>query len=152
MEPHHKGHEGTQGPTKASKDRTATIIGCAMRVHTYLGAGLLESVYEECLCHEMSRAGLSIERQVAVPVRYCGESLGPALRIDLVVERHVVVEVKAVERLLPVHDAQLITYLKLSGIPLGLLINFNVPHLRHGIRRKIAGGEWSHSPRRSPLP
>jgi GxxExxY protein len=121
MEPHHKGHEGTQRATKANyKDRTATIIGCAMRVHTYLGAGLLESVYEECLCHELSRQGLSLERQVAVPVQYRGESLGPALRIDLVVDEAVIVEVKAVERLLPVHDAQLITYLKLSGIPLGL--------------------------------
>jgi GxxExxY protein len=145
MEPHHEGHEATQRPTKANfKDRTAAIIGCALRVHSHLGAGLLESVYEACLCSEMGREGLAFERQVAVPIRYRGELLGPALRIDLIVEE-VIVEVKAVERLLPVHDAQLITYLKLSGKPLGLLLNFNVPHLRHGIRRKIM---WvpPHSP------
>ena len=113
------------------------IIGCAMRVHSQLGPGLLESVYEECLCHAMSKAGIPFKRQVAVPVTFEGIKLDCGFRLDLLVDERVVVEVKAVDHLIPVHNAQLVTYLKLSGISTGLLLNFNVPHMRDGIRRRV---------------
>jgi GxxExxY protein len=113
------------------------IIGCAMRVHTALGPGMLESVYEQCLGFELHAAGLEHRRQVAVPLRYKAWRLEAAFRIDLLVEAKAIVEVKAVERLLPVHESQLFTYMRMSGTPLGLLINFNVPHLRNGIKRRI---------------
>jgi GxxExxY protein len=112
------------------------VIGCAMRVHSALGPGLLESIYEACLTMELEISGIEARRQVIVPVRYRDRSLDCHLRIDLLVQEQIVVEVKAVEELLPVHEAQLMTYLKLTGRPLGLLLNFNVPHLREGIRRR----------------
>ena len=121
-------------------DLSAAIIGCAMRVHSALGPGLLEAAYEECLCHEMSRAGLAFRRQVPMPLRYKEVVLDCAFRLDLVVEEVVVVELKAIDRLLPIHDSQLLTYLRASGLPVGLLLNFNVAHLRHGIRRKVLRG------------
>lgn len=108
-----------------------------MRVHSALGRGLLESIYEECLSRELTAAGIGHARQVAVPVRYRGELLDCRLRIDLLVEQRVVVEVKAVSELLPVHDSQLMSYLRLTGLPLGLLFNFHVDHLRDGIRRRV---------------
>jgi len=117
--------------------RTSPIIGAAIEVHRFLGPGLLESAYEECLCHELYLRGLSFERQVALPVSFKGLQLDCGYKIDLVVERKVIIELKAVEEILPVHEAQLLTYLKLSGKHVGLLINFNVALLTRGIIRRI---------------
>ena len=117
------------------QELTGIIIECAMKVHTELGPGLLESVYEVCLAHELRKRGLRVETQVALPVFYDGERLEAGFRIDLVVEDLVVIEIKAVEGILEVHKAQVISYLRLSGKPVGLLINFNVAHLKEGIRR-----------------
>lgn len=111
------------------------MIGCAIEVHRILGAGLLESVYTECLHRELRVQRLFAERERRVPVIYKGERLGEMFKIDLLVEKCVVVEVKAVEKLAPVHEAQVITYLKLSGCPAGLLMNFNSVLLRNGLRR-----------------
>ncbi len=108
-----------------------------MRVHSRLGPGLLESVYESCLCHELSMARVRFRRQVECPIKYGEFSLSNSLRLDLLVEETVVVEVKAVDQLLAIHEAQLLTYLRITGKRLGLLLNFNVLHLRHGIRRRI---------------
>jgi GxxExxY protein len=108
-----------------------------MRVHTALGPGMLEAAYEECLCHEMAKASLPFRRQVAVPLKYDGVSLDCGFRLDILVDEKVIVEVKAVERLLPVHEAQLHTYLKATGFTLGILLNFNVCHLRNGMRRRV---------------
>jgi GxxExxY protein len=116
---------------------TETIIGCAIAVHKVLGPGLLESAYEECTCHELSQNALNFRRQVPLPVSYKGVKLDCGYRMDLVVEELVVVEFKTVENLLPVHDAQLLSYLKLSGVPVGLLINFHVPVLKDGLRRIV---------------
>lgn len=115
------------------------IIGAAMEVHRALGPGLLESVYEEALCHELGLRGLSFARQVPVPLRYKGIDLTTNLRLDLIVEGDIVVELKSVEEFLPIHDAQVLTYLRPSGIWLGLLVNFNVPVLRDGIKRLVYG-------------
>ena len=124
--------------TENEKDpRTAPIIGAAIEVHRHLGPGLLESAYEECLCHELNLRGLSFERQVDLPVPYKGLLLVCGYKIDLIVEQQVVLELKAVEKLLPVHEAQLLTYLKLSGKRVGLLINFNTPLLTRGIKRIV---------------
>ncbi len=116
---------------------TERIIGLAMEVHRTLGPGLLESVYEHCLCFELKTAGMAFERQVGVPVMYKGQKLAERYRIDMVVERMVAVEVKSVEALLPVHQAQLLTYLKVTQLPLGLLLNFNSAVLKDGIRRLV---------------
>jgi len=117
------------------------VIGAAMAVHSALGAGLLESAYEKALCHEFTRIKLQYGRQIALPVTYRGVKLTAAYRIDFVVENSVVVEVKAVEKILPVHRAQLLSYLKFSKLPLGLLLNFKVIHLRDGISRLINAPE-----------
>jgi GxxExxY protein len=117
--------------------RTSAIIGAAIEVHRQLGLGLLESAYEECLCHELHLRGLAFERQVALPVSYKGLQLDRGYRIDLIVEREVVVELKAVDKILPIHEAQLLTYLKIFGKHVGLLINFDVPLLTQGIIRRI---------------
>jgi len=117
--------------------RTSPIIGAAIEVHRVLGPGLLESAYEECLCHELYLRGLSFERQVALPVSYKGLQLDCGYKIDVIVEREVVVELTAIEKILPVHEAQLLIYLKLSGKGVGLLINFNVPLLTRGIIRRV---------------
>lgn len=114
---------------------TRRIIGAAIEVHRTLGPGLLESVYDECLCYEMAIAKIGFERQKAMPVAYKGLHLQCGYRLDLLVEDEIVVEVKAVEALLPVHTAQVLSYLKASGKELGLLINFNVPVLKDGVRR-----------------
>ncbi|WP_246562103.1 GxxExxY protein [Geobacter grbiciae] len=113
------------------------VIGRAIEVHNHLGPGLLESVYETCLVHELTTAGLAVERQKLLPVRYKSLSLQDGLRIDLLVESRVIVELKCVEKLMPVHDAQLYTYLKLSGVKTGLLINFFTKVLRDGIKRVV---------------
>jgi GxxExxY protein len=113
------------------------IVDSAYAVHLELGPGLLESVYEQCLALELQARGLALARQVSQPVAYRGARMDFGFRLDLLVEDLVVVEIKAAERLLPVHEAQLLTYLKLSGRQLGLLINFNVPRIRDGIRRLV---------------
>jgi GxxExxY protein len=118
---------------------TQQIITCAIEVHKYLGPGLMESVYEACLFKEIKNAGLYVERQKILPVSYKGIVLDKAFIIDQLIEGEIVLELKSVEGLLPVHDAQLLTYLKLSNKKLGLLINFNVTVLKDGIRRKING-------------
>ena len=106
-----------------------------MKVHTVLGPGLLESAYHKCLAHELRRRGFGVQSQVEVPIEYGGTVIDIAYRIDLLVEGLVIVEVKAVAKILPVHEAQLLSYLRLSKKPVGLLINFNEVHLRDGIRR-----------------
>jgi GxxExxY protein len=113
------------------------VVDSALTVHRALGPGLLESVYEACLAYELTKRGYSCERQLVVAIEYDGVKLDDGLRLDLLVEKCVVVELKAVETLLPLHDAQLLTYLKLTGHRLGLLINFNVPLLKDGIRRRV---------------
>lgn len=116
---------------------TGVIVDAAMKVHTALGAGLLESAYEACLKYELIKRGLKVLSQVEMPVVYDGVRLDVGYRLDLLVEDLVIVELKAVERLLPIHESQLHSYLKLSGLPVGLLINFNVQHLKNGIKRII---------------
>jgi GxxExxY protein len=116
---------------------TERVIGACMEIHKTLGPGLLESAYEECLCHELRLAGLGFERQRPLPVAYKGVQLDCGYRLDLVIEDKVVVELKTVQELSPIHEAQLLTYLKLSGLTVGLLINFNVPVLRRGIKRIV---------------
>ncbi|WP_346861877.1 GxxExxY protein [uncultured Draconibacterium sp.] len=118
-------------------DISGKIIGCAIEVHKALGPGLLESAYEECLFYELKEAGLMVERQKPLPVVYKEVKLEAGYRIDLLVERKVVVELKAVEALNDVHTAQVLTYLKLSGCKLGLLLNFNVYRLSDGIKRLV---------------
>jgi GxxExxY protein len=113
------------------------IIESAMKVHTALGPGLLESAYEACLAHELKKTGLSVQTQVGLPVVYDDVSVELGYRLDLLVEGAVVVELKAVEKITPLHQAQLLSYLKLSGRKLGLLMNFNVVHMRDGIKRVI---------------
>ena len=115
------------------------IIPAVMQVHTALGAGLLESAYEACLAYELAKHGLMVERQVSMPVVYESVRLDVGYRIDLLLERKVVVEIKAVDRVIPAHLAQILTYLKLGGYKLGFLLNFNVAHMRDGIKRVVNG-------------
>jgi GxxExxY protein len=129
----------------ADAERTAAVIvEAATRVHAQLGPGLLESTYETCLAHELVCAGHLVERQRFVPVVYRGVRIDRGYRLDLLVDGAVIVEIKAVDNLCSVQDAQLLTYLRLSGITLGLLINFNVGVLRHGVRRVEALPRPSH--------
>ncbi len=116
---------------------TGAIRGAAIEVHRHLGPGLLESAYEECLCHELALRGVRFERQVALPVEYKGVKLDCGYRMDLLVESRVVIEVKSVEAVARVHEAQLLTYLRLSGHRVGLLMNFNVPLMTKGIIRRV---------------
>jgi GxxExxY protein len=116
---------------------SGSVVDAAMKVHTALGPGLLESAYEACLLHELRKRGQKVLSQVALPVVYDGVKIDVGYRIDLLVEDVVIVELKAVEKLLPIHDAQLLSYLKLGGYRVGLLINFNVLHLKDGIKRKV---------------
>ncbi|MBI2571503.1 MAG: GxxExxY protein [Candidatus Schekmanbacteria bacterium] len=118
---------------------TERIIGAAVEVHRELGPGLLESAYEACLAFEIADSGLRVERQVLLPLRYRGRYLDCGYRLDLWVERLVVVEAKAVTRIEPVHEAQLLSYLKLSSAKVGLIINFHVPLLKAGIKRMVLG-------------
>lgn len=119
-----------------SEQLTEQIIGAAIEVHRALGPGLLEFAYEECFCHELALRGLRFQRQVAVPVRYKGVNLDCGYKLDVLVEDSVIVELKSVEELSGIHEAQLLTYMKITGIPVGLLINFNVAILTKGIKRK----------------
>ena len=117
------------------------VIGAAIKVHTALGAGVLESAYDACLFYELTAAHLHFEHQVHLPIQYQGICLSAAYRIDFIIENCLVLEIKCVETVLAVHRAQVLTYLRLSGHKLGLLINFNVPHLKQGVHRVINGPE-----------
>ena len=118
---------------------TDAIIGAAMEVHRTLGPGLLESTYEMCLCRELAIRGIPFERQVPIAVEYKGVKLDCGYRADIVINSSILVEIKAIDSLLPIHDAQLLSYLKLGGWKIGLLINFNVELLKHGLRRRVLG-------------
>ncbi len=125
-------------PTEVERDPlTEKVIGLAIEVHRVLGPGLLESAYEKCLCFELKAHGIAFERQMALPVIYKSIRLDCGYRIDIVIEDALVVELKTVEKLMPVHAAQLLTYLKLSGMRTGLLLNFNTPVLKDGIKRLV---------------
>lgn len=113
------------------------VLAAAMKVHSALGSGLLESAYETCLVHELGKAGFPIEKQVVLPIVYDGEQLDAGYRLDIWIGRKVVVEVKSVEKLLPIHGAQVLSYLRLSGNKLGYLLNCNVVHMKDGIKRIV---------------
>ena len=121
---------------------SGAIVSSAMHVHSILGPGLLESAYQGCLAHELKKRGFEVASQVGLPVVFDGEKIELGYRIDLVVEDLVIVEVKSVEAIHPVHHAQLLSYMRLSGISVGLLINFYVLHLREGIKRMVDGKDW----------
>ncbi len=124
--------------TEESKDpRTSVIIGAAIEVHRILGPGLLESAYEECLCHELHVREISFRRQIEPPVEYKGIKLDCGYRVDLIVQEEVVLELKCVERVLPIHEAQPLTYMRLTGKRVGLLIDFDVPLLAKGVTRMV---------------
>ena len=129
-------HKDTKD-TKRSDELSKHIIGAAIEVHRNLGPGLLESAYEECLCYELSLNNILFERQKPLPIIYKGVHLNCGYRLDIVVEKLVIIELKNVEHIEPLHEAQLLTYLKLSDLWLGLLINFNVPVLKEGIYRIV---------------
>ena len=131
------GVTGSPGAEPALNLLTERIIGAAIEVHRHLGAGLLESIYEECLCYELSQSGLRFQRQLHLPIRYKGMQLDSAYTVDLVIEDSVVAEIKATEGTAPVHCAQLLTYLRASSKEVGLLINFNVPVLKDGLKRIV---------------
>lgn len=133
---HHRGAEDTEGsPTCSTHD----ILGAAIEVHRRLGPGLLESAYEACLCRELWLRGITFEQQVMLPIDYRGLQVDCGYRLDIVVAKCIVIEIKAVKRVLPVHRAQVLTYLKLTGLHIGLLINFNVEMLRSGVYRIVNG-------------
>ena len=130
-------HRGTEDAEKSLSGITEVIIGAAIAVHRELGPGLLESVYEDCLSLELKNTDLLVERQKALPVVYKGNATDSNFRLDFLIEDQVVVELKAVEKILPIHEVQVVTYLRLSRKKLGLLLNFNVPVMKSGIRRII---------------
>ena len=139
-------HRGTETQRRQEKKEenmderdplTAEVIGAAIEVHRELGPGLLESVYEVCLCRELALKGIAYQRQAPLPIVYKGERLDADLRIDILLPGKLILELKAVEKILPVHEAQLMTYLRLTGIHVGLLLNFNVPVLKNGIKRLV---------------
>lgn len=118
---------------------SSRVIEAALRVHTRLGPGLLESAYRTCLLFELRRSALGVEGEVGLPVHYDGVRLEAGYRVDILVERQLIVEIKAVAKLLPIHDAQVISYLRLSGCPVGLLFNFHAYRLRDGMKRFVNG-------------
>ncbi len=118
-------------------ESSGKVIGCAIKVHKALGPGLFESVYEPCLAHEMANAGVRFQRQVILPITYGEVLVKRAFRLDLVVESDLIVEIKSIEGFSPLHTKQLVTYMKLSGIRKGLLINFNVTLLKHGLKSVV---------------
>ena len=132
-------HEGTKN-TKVGMEfdpLSKQVIGCAIEVHRALGPGLLESTYEQCLAHELSLAKIPTQSQVPISLEYKGIRLDYSYRIDMIVDHQIVLELKSVDNILELHEAQLLTYMKLARIKTGLLINFNVPVLKHGIRRFV---------------
>lgn len=130
-------------------DLSAKIIGAAIEVHKGLGPGLLESVYEKCLMHELVESGLQVKRQVVLPIRYKGLEFDEGYRIDLLVEGQIILELKSVEKLNDVHMAQLLTYLKLSECSLGYLMNFNVKLMKNGVRRVVNNFKEDSEPQRA---
>lgn len=134
MEPQR--HRGTEDPINGLTEK---VIGACIEIHKELGPGLLESAYEECLCFELEQRGIRFTRQQVLPVTYKQVRLECGYKMDIVVENRLILELKTVEHLLPIHEAQLLTYLKLTGIKFGLLLNFNVPTLRQGIKRVVNG-------------
>ncbi len=125
-------------PVDAEDDRIGkAIVDAAYTVHRNLGPGLLESIYEACFCYELQKRGLAIQRQVSMPIHYDGVTLTEGVRLDVLVEQRVICELKAVEEMNPLYEAQLLSYLKLTGKRLGYLINFNVPLIKQGIKRKV---------------
>jgi GxxExxY protein len=139
MMPHHEDTKSTKRTKAASLALSHEIIGAAIEVHRIIGPGLLESVYELALYRELWLRGLRVDRQVRLPVRYKGGELDCEIRLDLMVNQQVIVEVKCVEKLAPIHTAQLLTYLRMQELWMGLLINFNVDLLRNGIKRVLNG-------------
>lgn len=133
-----KGRRASREPSERLDRVAAQIVDSAYKVHRELGPGLLETAYEACLCRELQKRGLKVERQVELPIQYDGEVLDVGFRIDLLVEDAIVCELKAAEEKRPIWEAQLLTYLKLSGHELGFLINFNVPKVKDGIKRMIS--------------
>ena len=131
-------HGGTETRRKlVLEDLTQEIIGAAIEVHRALGPGLLESAYEECLCRELTLRGISFMRQVPLPLEYKGVKLDCGYKLDVVIADSVILELKSIESISPIHEAQLLTYLKLAGKKVGFVINFNVPVLKSGIVRKV---------------
>lgn len=126
-----------QAIPQSTEQLSSEVVDAAIKVHRTLGPGLLKSVYEICLCHELALRGIPFARQVELPVCYDGIRLEAGLRIDILVQDRLVIELKTVEKILPIHEAQLLTYLKLSQHRLGLLLNFNVPLMKNGIKRLI---------------
>lgn len=127
-------HRGTE---TQRDELSRQVIGCAIEVHRQLGPGLLESAYEACLCHELGLAGVQWERQVPLPLQYKGIKIDQGYRMDVVVEGRLILEIKTVDKLQPIHEAQLLTYLRLSGRRVGLLLNFHQAVLRDGIKRMV---------------
>jgi GxxExxY protein len=117
------------------KDISRIIVDCAFKVHQFLGAGLLESSYETCMAFEMGKRGLNFQKQMSLPIHYDGHNLETAYRLDFMVENEIILELKAVEKFLPIHQAQMLTYLRHAKIKTGLLINFNVKLIKDGIKR-----------------
>jgi GxxExxY protein len=138
---------GGQGakPARSPNDITHAIITAALKVHSALGPGLLESAYEACLIYELQKGGFSVTSQVPMPLVYDGIKLDIGYRLDILVEDAVIVEVKAVDAISNIHHAQILSYLKLSQKSLGLILNFNVLHLREGIKRVVNGADWKKS-------
>ena len=118
-------------------EKANMIVNAAYNVHKELGPGLLESVYEMCMCHELNKAGIPFQRQVSMPVIYDNVKLDAGLRIDILVDEKIVIELKTAEKMIPLYEAQLLTYLKVTGLRLGFLINFNVPIIKEGIKRVV---------------
>ena len=138
-------HEDTEAQRRKLNDLSGKVIGACIEIHRELGPGLLESAYEECLAYELLKTGLHFERQRPLPVRYKEVLLDCGYRLDFVVEGILIVELKAVTELHPIHEAQLLTYLKLEKKSLGLLINFNVPVLKQGVKRVACGDLFKES-------
>jgi GxxExxY protein len=132
-----------QESTASYEDLTGRVIGAAIEVHRQIGPGLLEMVYEDCMCEELSLRGIRFERQVQAPVVYKGRELGSRYKVDLIVERLLIVELKSVEKLIPVHKSQVLSQLRMTRLPLGLLLNFNVPTLSEGIKRIVNGSNMA---------
>lgn len=130
-------HRDTEETVYFHRELTERLIACAIEVHRHLGPGLLESAYDECFCYELEKNGIPSERQKALPLTYKEIKLDCGYRMDVVADRKVVVELKCVDRILPIHEAQLLTYLKLSGCKVGLLINFHAATLKEGIKRLV---------------
>jgi GxxExxY protein len=134
-----KGREGRKGTPVHTEEISRLVVDSALKVHSALGPGLLESAYRACLAHESEMRGLDVSQEKPLPIRYEGADISVGYRIDLLLNQKVIVKLKAVERLLPIHTGQVLSYLKLSGCKLGFLINFNVLHLKDGIKRVVNG-------------